>query len=123
MTDVEQIDKAIGAHGLWKARLRQAIDTGSSDFDPSMIKLDNKCDFGKWLYGDISPELKKTSTYEIVLEYHQDFHTEAARVLELAVTGKMVEARKAMAADSKFAAVSAALTTAMMEWKKRVKTA
>ena len=32
MADVNEITKAIGAHGRWKERLREAIDNGHSEF-------------------------------------------------------------------------------------------
>ena len=116
----EQIDKAIGAHGMWKARLRQAIDTGKSEFKPEVVRTDHACDFGKWLFGDISPELKQSIQYPTVVKYHAEFHAEAGRVLQLAVAGKKADAEAALSASSKFASISAALTSTMMEWKRAV---
>ncbi len=46
----EEITKAIGMHGIWKLRLKQAIDLGSSEFSVEHISPDNECAFGKWLY-------------------------------------------------------------------------
>jgi hypothetical protein len=31
MANIEEIDKAISAHGMWKARLKTAIETGKLD--------------------------------------------------------------------------------------------
>jgi len=117
----EQLDKAIGAHGLWKARLRTAIDTGKSDFNPHTVKTDNNCDFGKWLYNDISPELKTSPTYKVVLQYHAEFHKEAGRILQLALEGNKEDAEKGIKAASTFATISSSLTATMMEWKKSLK--
>jgi len=47
MAIAEEITKAIGAHGMWKQRLRQAIDTGKSEFTVERVRPDNLCDFGK----------------------------------------------------------------------------
>jgi len=120
MTAREQIDKAIGAHGMWKARIRQAMETGKSEFNPAVVKADNNCDFGKWLYGDIAPELKKSPLYKTILQYHAEFHVEASRVLQLALSGKKDEAEKGIVSSSKYAAISASLTASMMEWKRAV---
>ena len=46
---IEQIDKAIGAHGTWKVKLRQNID-GTLALVPAEVGVDNRCEFGKWLY-------------------------------------------------------------------------
>jgi len=116
----EQINKAIATHGMWKARLRNAIETGVSEFEPETVRTDNHCDFGKWLHEKVPEVLKSTSIYETVLEYHAEFHVEASRVLALALTGDKEEAEKSMSSSSKFAAISAALTTTMIEWKKEI---
>ena len=113
-----QIDKAIGAHGMWKTRLKLAIDAGTSEFDPKKVETDNECDFGKWLYYDISPELKRSAFYKTIVQYHAEFHKEAARILRLALAGKKEEAKNGMKGLSKFASISGSLTTNMMEWKK-----
>jgi hypothetical protein len=47
----EQIKAAIGAHGLWKGRLTNAIDTGKSDWTVADVQSDYNCAFGKWLHG------------------------------------------------------------------------
>jgi methyl-accepting chemotaxis protein len=118
MNYIEQLDKAIGAHGMWKSRLRMAIDSGSSDFTPAIVKTDNNCEFGKWLHNEISPELKKTPIYGTVVKMHAEFHSEAGRILEMAVNGKKAEAENEIKPSSKFATLSSSLTATMMEWKK-----
>ena len=50
----DEIDKAISAHGMWKQKLRNAIDTGECESTPAKVKMDNNCAFGKWLYERIS---------------------------------------------------------------------
>ncbi|MBP9864648.1 CZB domain-containing protein [Patescibacteria group bacterium] len=118
MTPEEQIDKAIGRHGMWKSELRTAIDTGQSTFDPKVVRMDNQCEFGKWLLQDIDHDMKKSETYKTIVGYHADFHKEAARILEMALNGDRVQAEEEMNLGSKFSAMSAALTTSMVEWKK-----
>ena len=48
-TIIEQIDKAIGAHGAWTVKLRQNID-GTLALVPAEVGVDNRCEFGKWLH-------------------------------------------------------------------------
>ncbi len=112
----DQIQTAIGAHGLWKTRLQQAIQTGASEFQVSAVRLDNQCPFGKWLYGGIEPSTRSSSHYEKVRALHARFHVEAANVLGLALGDKKAEATAAMSAGSPYAHVSAELTRAMMAW-------
>jgi len=83
MTTVEQIEKAIGAHGMWKARLRQAIDTGKSDFDPTKVKTDNNCDFANGFTNEISPELKLSEHYKTIIKYHAEFIPKPAEYCSL----------------------------------------
>jgi len=112
----DEITKAVGAHGLWKNRLIQAIDSGTSEFDPAAVGKDNQCEFGKWLYGDGAHF--KGASYDKVRKLHADFHTEAANVLRLATAGHRPEAHKALERESTFTKTSAALTSAMMTWAK-----
>ncbi len=37
----DEINKAIGAHGVWKMRLRTAIDIGKGDAHPADVAKDN----------------------------------------------------------------------------------
>lgn len=116
---IREIDKAIGAHGMWKHRLKMAIETGEVDTPVETIHTDNHCDFGKWLDGPTLTLTDKTSKhFKTVKELHEEFHETAARVAKLAVSGNEAEAEKMMAFGGEYSAISAKLTAAMMEWKK-----
>lgn len=122
MASVEELDKAIGAHGLWKARLKLAIDTGKTDTPVEIIRQDDQCAFGKWLYGPTLTSMDKSSRhFNAVRQLHAEFHRTAARVVQLAVSGKKAEANAMMAMNGEYAAISGKLTQAMMEWKKASK--
>ena len=115
--DSDQIQKAIAAHGMWKRRLIDAIDAGSSDVSVAQTEPDNVCPFGKWLYA--LPASERNSEYfKKVQPLHAAFHKEAAKVLSLALSGKKAEAQKCMASSGQYLAVSAKLTSAMMDWQK-----
>jgi len=115
----DEITKAIGAHGLWKARLLSAIETGTSEFAPDQICHDDRCDFGRWLHGSSVPAAAKhRPEYETCRRLHADFHQEAARVLKLALGGHKDQALHAMDRAGRFAQLSGDLTGAMMKWTK-----
>jgi len=114
----ENITKAISAHGQWKQRLATAIASGTSDFDPEVVKLPDRCEFGKWLYGsDISPEAKGSDYYHKALDLHAQFHVEAGKVLSLALRGDRAQAETLMAPGSQFDSLSTTLTELLNEWK------
>jgi hypothetical protein len=116
MANVDEINKAIGAHGMWKQRLRQAVDSGQSEFTVERVSPDNQCEFGKWLHA-LPPTDKTSANWKSVQELHAKFHTEAARVLELALKGQKQKADEGLSPDSGFTKVSLDLTAAMMKWK------
>jgi len=115
----EEITKAIGAHGMWKARLRSAIDTGKTDVSTADAEKDNVCAFGQWLYGSsLEAAAKSSAEFKEVQKLHAEFHKAAVQVLHLALHGKKAEADKLLAPDSLFADVSGRLTSAMVRWQK-----
>ncbi len=122
MVNIDELDRAIGAHGMWKTRLKAAIDRGSIDVAVQVIEADRECVFGKWLHGStLSPADKATSHYQTVRELHAEFHKTAARVARLAIDGKKKEARAMMDLAGEYTALSGKLTRAMMDWRKASK--
>lgn len=114
----DEIDKAIAGHGAWKARLLGAIKQEKLDVPVGTIKMDNQCDFGKWLHGtSTTPAIRDSVSYKKVKELHSEFHKSAARVAELAVAGKKKEAEKLLQIGGEYTLVSSKLTMAMVEWK------
>ena len=117
----QEIDKAVGAHGMWKTRLKTAIQTGKVELPVATIKQDNQCDFGKWINGAAIPAGDRASAqYRAVKELHAKFHAAAATVAELAIAGKKDQAEKLLATGGEFANISSQLTAAMMDWKRAV---
>src|SRR3569833_2619986 len=62
MSTKDAITAGIAAHGMWKQRLIDAINTGKSTWSPATVKLDNQCEFGKWLYS-CSPQERGSAHY------------------------------------------------------------
>lgn len=119
MTDKEQLAQGVGAHGLWKMRLKSAIATGRLDADVSTIRADNNCAFGKWLYGPtLTAADRSCAHFKSVQTLHAQFHRAAGHVAELAIAGKKDEATKALDdGNAEFSRISTSLTRAMMDWK------
>ncbi len=116
-----EIDKAVGAHSMWKSRLKQAVETGKLDIPVATVRADNACAFGKWFCSSSVPEAVKQSTqYRSIQEMHAEFHQAAGKIAELALAGQRAEAEKLMAPGGVFVSVSAKLTSALMEWKKTI---
>lgn len=112
-----QINKAIGAHSLWKDRLRAAVDSGKSKLTVEQVAKDDACELGRWLAGASIPEaLKKTGDFEACRELHAEFHKAAAHVLRLAISGNKAAALTALGGESRFANLSSTLTLRMMQW-------
>ncbi len=121
MEHIKEIDMAIGAHGMWKSRLKKAIDTGTLDSPVATIRANNQCAFGKWLHGaTITPQDKTTEVYKTVVELHTQFHKAAAQIAQLAASGKGNEAETLLASHGEFAKLSSQLTAAMLGWKKNL---
>ncbi|TAK62036.1 MAG: hypothetical protein EPO22_07840 [Dehalococcoidia bacterium] len=116
----DEIVKALAAHAEWKTRVGDAVARGTSEFTVADIAPDNLCVFGRWLYGDeITADEKATAGYDEVCHLHVRFHTEAARVLELALAGKGWEAAAAMGQGSAYAQASLDLLHALAAWHER----
>ncbi len=107
---------ALAAHRKWKERLDLAIKTGKSDFKPEIVKLDDRCDFGKWLYHQTSPEEQRSSYYQTVKQLHAKFHFEIAHILELTSRGEHEQAKLEMAFGGGFAATSGELISNLTAW-------
>ena len=79
---IKEINDAIGAHGLWKMRLRTAINSGAGDVHSTTARCDDKCAFGKWLYGEtLDGNTRAGKPYQVIRRLHAEFHQLAGDVL------------------------------------------
>ncbi len=116
------LHKAAGAHGLWKNRLRDAIKTGTSAVSVADASADDKCEFGRWLTGPDVPQGFKTSPiFGEIRSRHAEFHGEAGRILNLAVTGQQTAAVEEMGTLGRFAQISSRLIADLGKVSWRVK--
>jgi hypothetical protein len=113
-----EIIKAVSAHVMWTAKLKTAIHSGESSSSLPEIEADDRCELGKWLKSEISPELKKSLHYAKTLELHHQFHLVAGRIFGLAINGKSTDALKALEASGDFTRASASLVGELQAWNK-----
>jgi hypothetical protein len=119
--DHNMLTAATTAHAAWTSRLRAAIGSKKLDIPISTVKVDNQCQFGKWLYGEqLSDAEKQTENYRTVKQLHAQFHEAASGVAQLATSGQSAAAEHAMAPASDYGRVSSALTAALNKWSAAV---
>ena len=112
----QEIGKALEAHRRWKERLQKAVDTGASDLQPSVARLDNQCEFGKWLHYQSTEEQQSSKHFARAKELHAAFHQEAGHILELALKGRKSEAHAELGIGKKYAELASALFGELMGW-------
>jgi methyl-accepting chemotaxis protein len=111
------LKNAILAHAGWTARLKATIASRKLDIPVSMVKSDKQCQFGRWFYGpELSAEDQQTENYRTTKQLHAQFHEEASKVAQLAISGQKEAAEKAMNSSSQYARVSSALTSVLTKW-------
>jgi len=117
--DLSMLQNALQAHSAWRGRLKTATVSGKLDLPVASVKADDQCQFGKWLYGPELPALEKQSDqYRKVKNLHAQFHQEAAKVAQMAVSGQQAAAEKALGLSSDFSKASYALMDAVKSWGK-----
>ncbi|WP_143338160.1 methyl-accepting chemotaxis protein [Demequina sp. NBRC 110054] len=113
-----QITRAIGAHGLWKKRVREAISAGRHSEDLTKVGRDDACAFGRWLATDGSRD--SNGFHETSRAQHATFHREAAAVLRMLDSGRRAEAAAALEPGGALAEASRLLTATMLQWRRQV---
>jgi methyl-accepting chemotaxis protein len=116
MLKAPDADKYIWAHSQWKQRLRSAITTGRSEFTVERVCTDNSCDLGKWIHG-LPPQYKVAPEWQKLKTLHAQFHTEAGRILKLALEGNGADAEKALGLGSSYSKLSSNLVELLGQMK------
>jgi hypothetical protein len=120
MSDPSELNKAIKAHSMWKVRLKDAVDSGHSEFTPTQVRANHLCEFGKWL-NSLPLGEKAQEDYKHILPLHEKFHAEAAKVLEMALAGQKEKAHIALTdIKSDFVYTSAQMINGLSAWKKKL---
>ncbi len=89
----------INAHVMWKQRLTAfLVGESQEQLDPEVIKLDDRCPLGKWIYGE-GRSMETLPAFEEVRELHAKFHQNAAQVVVLHQNNNTAEAETLLNGD------------------------
>lgn len=106
------LDSALQAHQQWKARLQDAVLSGEA-LDVDLIRRDDCCDLGKWLYTEGRAVYGHTPEFVKLMGMHDDFHLVTSVVARI-INGKDYEQAQAMlGGSSQFASASTAVALAI----------
>jgi len=94
------IEVSIAAHENWLTRLETYVAGHSTEaLDPAQICCDDKCDLGKWIYGDGEKYLGEYASFKDLKATHKMFHFKASSVVSLCQDERVDEARATLADD------------------------
>lgn len=113
-----EITDAIGAHGIWKMRLRTAVQMDDRSLDVAQICRDDACRFGQWL-GALPAETRQQPQVREVALLHRAFHKAAGDVASLITAGQHDEAEASMQSGA-FSDISGKLSLSLMQWKRAI---
>lgn len=113
----DELEQAIAAHGMWKARLRGALQSGKIDVKVEDARVDDKCEFGRWLRTGVTAEERASPHFRKASELHRDFHVSVGEVVKLVLLRRTADAQKELDAGAFFQR-SSALTRELMAWRK-----
>lgn len=113
------LDDAIKAHSAWKLKLSSYIRNPDKSLKPEDVCLDNKCDLGKWIYGE-GKKFESLSEFSTLKVEHAKFHKCAAEVIKKADAGQSVSEEVQIGGSSEFSKASSAVVTAILLMKKKV---
>ncbi len=92
-------------HQQWKDRLRYAIAEREC-LDPVVIRRDDCCDLGKWLYSDGYKSYWGKPEFQDLLMHHREFHMLAGAISEIINDKQYDLATAYLSNDTQFAHAS-----------------
>lgn len=95
------LSTAVAAHTRWKIRLRNAI-AKKETLDATTISCDDKCELGKWIYGDGGHRHGNLPAFTRLKVSHKDFHREAGLVATTINAGNFAQATKMLESETAF---------------------
>ena len=90
------LGNSINAHNEWKDRFRAAL-SGDTALDARGISADNRCELGRWLYGDGGKFFGTLPGFVQCVTVHKVFHREAGKIAELINARNFAEAKAMLA--------------------------
>lgn len=115
-TKLLDIDVAIMAHENWKHRLTAYLRGASTeDLRPEVVCCDDRCDLGKWIYGDGGSLLGKYGSFADLKATHKMFHYTASNIVSLHQNGNGEEAERVL--NDSFTKLSTKIKTRLSDLK------
>lgn len=111
-------DDAIKAHAAWKLKLSGYLSKPDGSIKATEVELDNRCDLGKWIYGD-GKKHASLAEYSTLKSEHAVFHKAAAEVVRKADAGQNTSEEVALGGASPFSKASQAVVAAIMAIKSK----
>lgn len=112
-------DEAIRAHSSWKMKLSNYIRKPDKSIKAEEVTQDNKCDLGKWIYGE-GKKYESFSEFGILKSEHAKFHKCAADVVKKADLGQSVSEDVQLGGNSDFSKASNAVVSALMAMRRKI---
>lgn len=113
---LSELEEAIGDHVKWISKLQHGLLAAPSTLDPAMMRADNLCFLGRWLYGpSLSDEDRASDYYRDVRRLHTEFHELAGQIVELAASGLIFDAYHRLYGE--YLTMSGRLVLAMRAWR------
>lgn len=95
------IEEAILAHARWRIRLASYMRSPNHSIDITQLRAKDKCDLGRWLYGEGAIHRSKPE-YEALEKAHAQFHQIAANLAQKAELMQIPNIDSALSAGSEF---------------------
>jgi len=113
-------DQAISAHSQWKQTLTSYVAKPDGSMKPSDVQADNRCDLGKWLYGE-GEQYKTLAEYLTLKEEHAKFHKAAAEIIRRADLKEDVSKELTIGQKSDFLLASSNVISAITSMREKAK--
>ena len=110
-------DSAIMAHSAWKQKLGVYLRNPDKSLKANDVEVDNKCDLGKWIYGE-GAKHSALPEYSTLKTEHAKFHKCAASIITQADAGKSMTEEIALGSGSEFSTASSNVVGAIMKMKR-----
>ncbi len=112
------LDDAIRSHSSWKIRLSKYLRNPDGTLGPGEIGRDDRCELGRWLYGE-GKKYALLPEYRTLVGEHARFHRAAANVVRKADQGHDTSKETALGQKSEFATASLNVVAAIAALKKK----
>jgi methyl-accepting chemotaxis protein len=114
-------DEAIRVHGAWRQKLAAYSGNPDGSLNPALVGVDNRCDLGKWLYGE-EQRFAGKSDYSELVQAHARFHKAAAALVRRIDAGADVRGELAPGAANEFNRCSSQVVGLIEKMKLQEKT-